>query len=465
MKLSFFGAARSVTGSMHLVESEGRRILLDCGLAQGHRAEVFERNAHLPFDPKTIDIALLSHAHIDHCGNLPTLVKSGFRGQVHCTNATRDLVGLMLRDSAHIQEQDAEYMNKKAARKGQPQVKPLYSSQDAETTIPRLNGRAYDAWFNLNGSVNGRVQFIDAGHILGSAITILELNDQGRALRVGFTGDLGRCNTSILRDPQTARGLDYLIIESTYGNREHPPVEEAMHDLRRIVHQTIARGGKVVIPAFAVERTQEVVYALHQQNHDGALASTPAFVDSPLATNATEVFRMHLECLRDELRSQLLSQHDPFGFGQLKYTHSVDESKKINAVHGAAIIISANGMCEAGRVLHHLKNNIEDEKNTILFVGYQAENTLGRRLLDGAKKIKIFGDEFNVRAQIEVAHGFSAHADKNELLDWVAGARENLKGTYVVHGEEDASLAFAESLRALGSFSMTVPQPSQAIEI
>ena len=465
MKLSFFGAARSVTGSMHLVESEGRRILLDCGLAQGHRADVFERNAHLPFDPKTVDIALLSHAHIDHCGNLPTLVKNGFQGHVHCTNATRDLVGLMLRDSAHIQEQDAEYLNQKKSRKGLPPVKPLYTAQDAENAIPRLNGRAYDAWFNLNGSVNGRVQFIDAGHILGSAITIMEVNDQGRALRVGFTGDLGRSNTSILRDPQTAHGLDYLIIESTYGNREHPPVEAALHDLRRIVHETITRGGKVIIPAFAVERTQEVVYALHEQNHAGELQNIPVFVDSPLATNATEVFRIHLECLRDEVRGQLFSHHDPFGFAELKYTHSVDESKKINAIHGAAIIISANGMCEAGRVLHHLKNNIEDARNTILFVGYQAENTLGRRLLDGAKKIKIFGDEYDVRAQIEIAHGFSAHADKTELLQWVAGAKENLKGIYVVHGEENASLAFAESLRGLGSFSVTVPQPSQAIEI
>ena len=465
MKLSFFGAARAVTGSMHLVESEGRRILLDCGLAQGHRADVFERNAHLPFDPKAIDLALLSHAHIDHCGNLPTLVKNGFQGHIHCTNATRDLVALMLRDSAHIQEQDAEYLNQKTWRKGQPPVMPLYTTRDAENAISRLNGRAYDAWFNLDGSVNDRVQFIDAGHILGSAITIMELKDQGRALRVGFTGDLGRSNTSILRDPQTAQGLDYLIIESTYGNREHPPVQEAMRDLRRIVHKTIARGGKVIIPAFAVERTQEVVYALHQQNHAGELEKVPAFVDSPLATNATEIFRVHLECLRDTVRGQLLSHHDPFGFAQLKYTHSVDESKKINAVRGAAIIISANGMCEAGRVLHHLKNNIEDERNTILFVGYQAENTLGRRLLDGAKTIKVFGDEYTVRAQIEIAHGFSAHADKTELLQWVARAKENLKGIYVVHGEENASLAFADSLRGLGSFSVTVPQPGQAIEI
>lgn len=465
MKLSFFGAARSVTGSMHLIETEGRRILLDCGLAQGHRDEVFQRNAHLPFDPKTIDETILSHAHIDHCGNLPTLVKNGFRGHIHCTNGTRDLVGLMLRDSAHIQEQDAEYLNKKKTRKGLPPVQPLYRGQDAENTLPHLAGNGYESWFQLGHGVNGRVQFIDAGHILGSAITILELNDKGRALRVGFTGDLGRCDTSLMRDPQSARNLDYLIIESTYGNRVHPPVEEATSDLARVVRETITRGGKVVIPAFAVERTQEVVYALREQNHDGMLGHTPAFVDSPLATNATEVFRMHLECLREEVRAQLVSHHDPFGFSDLTYTHSVEESKHINSVQGAAIIISANGMCEAGRVLHHLKNNIEDERNTILFVGYQAEATLGRRLLDGAKKIKIFGDEFSVRAHIEVAHGFSAHADKNELLQWAAGAKDNLKGIFVVHGEEEAALAFADSLRGLGKFPVTVPQPTQMVEI
>lgn len=465
MKLSFLGAVRSVTGSMHLIETEGRRILLDCGLAQGHRAEVFERNAHLPFDPKTIDQTILSHAHIDHCGNLPTLVKNGFDGHIHCTNATRDLVGLMLRDSAHIQEQDAEFLNKKKSHKGLPPVLPLYRSQDAENTLPHLAGNAYESWFNLSDGIKGRVQFIDAGHILGSAITILELNDKGRALRVGFTGDLGRSNTSILRDPQLARHLDYLIIESTYGDRVHPPIEQAASELTRVVRETIVRGGKVVIPAFAVERTQEVVYTLHEQNHSGALGRTPAFVDSPLATNATEVFRVHLECLREEVRAQLISHHDPFGFSDLTYTHSVEESKKINAVQGAAIIISANGMCEAGRVLHHLRNNIEDERNTILFVGFQAENTLGRRILDGAKQVRILGDEFNVRARIAIAHGFSAHADKNELLQWVAGARDNLKGIYVVHGEENAALAFAESLRGLGKFSVTVPQLTQTIEI
>lgn len=465
MKLSFYGAARSVTGSMHLVESEGRRILLDCGLYQGHRDQAFERNAHLPFDPKNIDTAILSHAHIDHSGNLPTLVKNGFQGQVHCTNATRDLVALMLRDSARIQQQDAEYMNQKKSRRGMPPVQPLYTVQDAEKVMPRLSGQGYDNWFNLGNHANGRVQFLDAGHILGSAITVLELNDQGRALRVGFTGDLGRRGTSLMRDPASASGLDYLIIESTYGDRDHPPIQEAQTDLARIVLETIARGGKVVIPAFAVERTQEVVYALHEQNHTGALRSTPAFVDSPLAIDATDVFRVHLECLRQEIREHLVSHDDPFGFERLKYTRAVEESKKINSVQGAAIIISANGMCEAGRILHHLKNNIEDERNTILFVGYQAENTLGRRIIDGAKKIRIFGDEYSVRAHIEVAHGFSAHADRAELEQWVAGAKDKLKGIFVVHGEAASALAFADRLRGMGNFPITVPELNQTVEI
>lgn len=468
MKLGFYGAARTVTGSMHLIETGDHRILLDCGLYQGHRAEAFQRNANLPFDAKTIRVVILSHAHIDHSGNLPTLVKNGFDGEVNCTTATRDLLMLMLRDSAQIQEQDAQYLNQKKSRQGQPPVQPLYTMEDAEKVLPHLVGRGYDRWFDLGGI--GRVSMLDAGHILGSAITILELNDPAadsrhRALRLGFTGDLGRRGSRLLRDPEIAQKLDYLIIESTYGDREHGPLEKSEDDLARIVRETAARGGKVIIPAFAVERTQEIVYTLHRKTDVGLVPALPIFVDSPLAINATDVFRMHLECLREGPREQLISHQDPFGFGRLRYTPSVEESKQINSVKGAAVIISANGMCEAGRVLHHLKNNIEDERNTILFVGYQAENTLGRRIADGAKKVKIFGDEFNVRAQIQVADGFSAHADRNELLAWVASVKGNLKGVFVVHGEEQSALSFADALRSLGGFTVTVPQPNQVFEL
>jgi metallo-beta-lactamase family protein len=464
MKLTFHGAARTTTGSMHLLETGTQRILLDCGLYQGHRAEAFQRNANLPFDPKTIDAALLSHAHIDHSGNLPTLVKNGFAGEINCTNATRDLVTLMLRDSARIQEQDAAYLNQKSSRRGLPKIEPLYTSEDAEHALKHLVGRSYEEPFDL-ADHGVRVTLLDAGHILGSAITLLELKDGDRAIRLGFTGDLGRPGTLLLPDPSLVHNLDYLIIESTYGDREHGAIKDSEDDLARVVKKTIARGGKVIIPAFAVERTQEVVYTLHLKKDAGQLSATPTFVDSPLAIDATDVFRLHAECLREELRDHLLSHQDPFGFGGLKYTRSVDESKAINTIRDSCVIISANGMCEAGRILHHLKNNLEDERNTILFVGYQAENTLGRRLVDGAKKVRIFGDEFHVRAEIQVANGFSAHADRNELLGWVAGVKDTLKGVFVVHGEEQSALSFADALRAMNGFTVTVPEPNQTIEL
>jgi len=463
MRITFHGAARSVTGSMHLIEMDNQHILLDCGLVQGHRAETFERNAHLPFDPKTLTTAILSHAHIDHSGNLPTLVKNGFAGEVNCTIATRDLLALMLRDSAHIQEQDAAYLNRKKSRQGLPKTEPLYTIEDAERVLPHLVGRAYERWFDLNGA--GRVMLLDAGHILGSAITVLELGEGGRTVRLGFTGDLGRPGTPLLPDPAIVRDLDYLITESTYGDRMHGVLEQSQDDLARIVRETVARGGKVIIPAFAIERTQEVVYSLHDKTKVGEVPKVPVFVDSPLAIAATDVFRMHLECLRAKVRQHLLDHDDPFGFGELHYTRTVDESKKINAIRDSVVIISANGMCEAGRILHHLKNNIEDERSTILFVGYQAENTLGRRLVDGAKKAKILGDEFDVRAQIQVVNGFSAHADRSELLDWVGNVKDNLKGIFVVHGEEQTALAFADTLRTMGGFTVTVPFPNQTIEL
>ncbi len=478
MKLTFLGAARTTTGSMHLVETDSQRILLDCGLYQGHRADAFERNSRLPFDSKTIDSVILSHAHIDHSGNLPTLVKNGFAGKINCTAATRDLAMLMLRDSARIQAQDAAYLNQKTSRRGLPKIEPLYTTDDAERALKYFVGHAYDQSFDLPEHDGVRVMFRDAGHILGSAISILEFDDpsasfgsardrsSGRpTIRIGFTGDLGRPSTLLLRDPEIVRGLDYLIIESTYGDREHGALEDSQNELARIVSETVKRGGKVVIPAFAVERTQEIVYSLHQKNEAHQVPSVPTLVDSPLAINATDVFRLHIECLNDQLREHVLAHDDPFGFSKLRYTRTVEESKQINEMRGSAVIISANGMCEAGRVLHHLKNNIADERNTILFVGYQAENTLGRRLVDGVKKVKIFGEEYPVRAQIQVANGFSAHADRSELLDWVAQVKENLKGVFVVHGEEQSALAFADALRAMGGFTVTVPQPNQTIEL
>lgn len=463
MKLSFYGAAREVTGSMHLVETGSARILMDCGLHQGHRAEAAARNAHLPFDPRAVTAVLLSHAHIDHSGNLPTLVKNGFQGNVSCTPATRDLANLMLRDSAHIQEQDAEYLNQKKSRQGLAPVEPLYRTADAEHALKHLVGYAYKRWFEIAPGV--RVLFLDAGHILGSAITILEIDENGRTFRLGYTGDLGRKRTLILPDPEIVRQLDYLITESTYGDREHPPMDASVDELAQVVCETVERGGKVVIPAFAVERTQEVVYALHLKTKAGQVPSVPIFVDSPLAINATDVYRLHLESLGESVREHLLTDQDPFGFGQLRYTRTVEESKAINTIDGPAVIISANGMAEAGRVLHHLKQTIEHVRNAIVFVGYQAENTLGRRLIEGAKQVKIFGDEYRVRARVENINGFSAHADRSELIDWVANARGSLKGVFVVHGEEQAALSFADALRALGGLTVTVPELNQTIQV
>lgn len=463
MQITFHGAARTTTGSMHLVETANQKILLDCGLYQGHRAEAFARNSQFPFVPTSLTNVLLSHAHIDHSGNLPTLTKNGYEGEIRCTTATRDLVTLMIRDSAHIQEQDAAYLNQKSSRRGLPKIEPLYTARDAERALNQTISHAYDRWFDLYGS--GRAIFYDAGHILGSAIVVMELEERGKTLRLGFSGDLGRPHAPILRDPTPVQGLDYLIVESTYGNREHPSFEQASDELARIIRKTVARGGKVIIPAFAIGRTQELLYFLHQQIEANEIPPIPILVDSPLAISATDVFRIHLDCFDDETRRLLLTHNDPFGFQGLKFTRTVDESRAINDIKGSAIIISANGMAEAGRILHHLKHNIEDERDTILFVGYQAENTLGRRLIDGIKKVKIFGDEFTVRAEIASAMGFSAHADRSELIAWVNQAKDSLKGIFIVHGEEQSALAFAETLRGMGKFKVTVPELRQTIEL
>lgn len=462
MKITFYGAARTTTGSMHLIETEHQRILLDFGLYQGKRAEALARNANPPFDPASITHVILSHAHIDHAGNLPTLVKRGYGGDIHCTTATRDLATLMLRDSARIQEQDTAYLNQKTSRRGLPPIEPLYTSHDVENALPHFVGHAYDRWFDLDGS--GRAILHDAGHILGSAIVVLELEEQGRVYRIGFSGDLGRANAPLLRDPTFVTDLDYLIVESTYSDREHPPFEQAAEELALIVRETIARGGKVIIPAFAVGRTQEMLYFLHRHINAGKIPRVPIFVDSPLAIDATDVFRLHLECFDEATHELLLAHQDPFGFGELEYTRTVEASRALNELKTPAIIISASGMCEAGRVLHHLKHNIEDARNTILFVGYQAENTLGRRLVDGIKRVKVFGDEFTVRAQVVMLEGFSAHADRRELFEWVKATRARLRGVFVVHGDQARTQAFVDALRTLGLDALA-PMPGQTIEV
>ncbi len=463
MQLWFRGAAQAVTGSMHMLVAEGRQVLLDCGVYQGHRAESFQRNRTFPFQPSGVDALVLSHAHLDHVGNIPTLVHQGFRENIVCTSATRDLAAAILRDSAHVMASDAEFVSKKRARKGQPPVEPLYTLADADISLRYFVGIAYGRPLQLVPNV--RLTFYDAGHILGSAISVLEASEGNRVTRLAYTGDLGRCTLPILRDPQPIPPVDYLIMESTYGNREHGPPEAARERLKEIVLEAYRQNGKVIIPAFAVGRTQAIVYDLHELTMHQEIPSLPIFVDSPLATDVTEIFRLHPECYDEETEETLLHEGDPFGFKMLKYTRSVAESKELNFLRDSAIIISASGMAEAGRILHHLKNGIGDPRNIILFVGYQAENTLGRRLVDGHKEVRIFGEPYEVRAQVEEIDGYSAHADHEGLVDYVRPLAPGLKAVFLVHGEPEASAALAQALRALGISQVYVPEPGDKIEL
>jgi metallo-beta-lactamase family protein len=469
VKVRFWGAARTVTGSMHLLEINGSRILLECGLFQGKRQESFERNRHLPFDPHGVDMMILSHAHIDHSGNIPNLVKTGYDGPIYCTFATRDLCATMLRDSGHIQEMDVAYVNKKRARKGEPPVEPIYTAQDAIECLHQFVSLGYARAFPLLPGV--RLTFLDAGHILGSAIVVLDIEtpdspDGAGTHRLVFSGDLGRPDKPILEDPTTLSGCDTLIIESTYGDRRHADVDDTTRELKRIVLETTGRGGKLIVPAFAVGRTQELVYTLHQLISAGEIPELPVFVDSPLAIDATSVFRLHPECYDDEVEQFLrdTGSRDPFGFNRLQYTRSVEQSKAINDLREPAIIISASGMAEAGRIQHHLKNNIADARNTVLFVGWQAPHTLGRYILEKHETVKIFGERYPLRAQIEVINGFSAHADRDELLAWVLAMDSPPGRAYVVHGEPEPAQKFASALGEIGVRETFVPDRGEQYE-
>jgi metallo-beta-lactamase family protein len=450
MRLEFHGAARTVTGSQHLIEVNGMKILLDCGFYQGRRQDTYERNQNLSYNASEIDVLVLSHAHIDHSGNIPNLVKSGFRGDIICTYTTRDLCAVMLRDSAKIQGYDVEYLNKKRARQGKPALKPIYTIEDAVECMKYFVGIGYERPFRLAPGIT--LTFYDAGHILGSAMVALDIEDKDakRDIRLVFSGDIGRPDRPILRDPTIIKEADVLIMESTYGNRDHEVAAVCNDDLRDIINRTTKRGGKLIVPAFAVGRSQELVYRIHQLVESGEISKDlGVYVDSPLAINATNIYRLHPEAYDDDLVDFMLTDKhsDPFGFEMMRYTHSVAESKALNASHDPMVIISASGMAEAGRILHHLKNNVEDPRNTILIVGWQAPHTLGRRIVEKQPKVKIFGEEYHLNAEVAVINGFSAHADRKELLDWVHGFEKRPKHTFIVHGDEDVSLEFAETLR------------------
>jgi metallo-beta-lactamase family protein len=457
MRITFWGAARAVTGSRHLLEVQGRQILLDCGLVQGRREEAEARNRHLPFDADSVDAVLLSHAHIDHSGNLPSLVKNGFRGPIHTTRATAGLLEPMLADSAHIQERDVEFVNKRRARKRKALKEPLYTHLDVERTLPLLRTQRYGAPFEV--LPGAQVHFRDAGHILGSAITVLDLEEGGRSLRLAFTGDLGRPHLPIIRDPESVPDVDALIIESTYGHRRHDDVTEVTGIFEQLLNRAHEQRGKVIIPAFAVGRTQEIVIVLKELFDEGRVPEMPVYVDSPLAVNVTEVFREHEECFDEETLALLQDEEgDAFGFRRLHYVRDVEESKALNKKDGPMIIISASGMCEAGRILHHLRNNIEDPRTQILIVGFQAAHTLGRKLVERHERVPIFGEEFELRADVVAIDAFSAHADRDELLTWIDGLGRRPHKTFVVHGEEEQSLAFAETLTRRGLPEVVVPE-------
>jgi metallo-beta-lactamase family protein len=466
MKITFDGAARTVTGSQHLIEVNGQRLLLECGLYEGSRRDALERNQNLPFEAESVNAMVLSHAHIDHSGNIPNLVKCGFRGDIVCTFATRDLCSTMLLDSAHIQEKDAEFVNKKRARQNLPPVQPVYTIEDAVNSLDYFNAIGYHRQREILPGVT--VSFLDAGHMLGSAIVVLDIEDRdtGRDVRLVFSGDLGRIGIPIIRDPETVDHADVLILESTYGDRLHEPYEDSEKKLEKIIDDTYKRGGAVIIPSFAVGRTQQLVYSLHKLMLRRDIPEMPVYVDSPLAINATAVFRLHPEAYDAEIRQFMLSEGDPFGFDQLRYTRSVEQSKELNFKREPFIVISASGMAESGRILHHLRNRIEDPANTILIVGWQAPDTLGRRLVEHQPVVRIFGEEYHLNAQVEVLNGFSGHADRNELLGWAKAITKQPRRTFLVHGEEAAAASLAEGLHnEVGYEQVDVPELHQKFAI
>lgn len=465
MKIHFLGAAQTVTGSEHLLEINGKMLLLECGLFQGRRQEAYERNKTFDFKPRQLDAVILSHAHIDHSGNLPNLVKQGFRGKIFATHATAHLSNIMLIDSGHIQESDAAFVNKKRAKSGEPPVEPLYTQEDAAMVGQLFRGVKYEEVFEPLPGV--KAWLVDAGHILGSAAVVLEVEENGRKKRLWFSGDIGRKNLPLLRDPVMPQDVDYLIMECTYGDKPHRDPGLAYDELRQVVGKTLSRGGKVIIPAFAVGRTQELVYDLHRMFAAGEVPRVPVFVDSPLAVNATDVFKMHPECFDDETWEFIdAGKHRTLlGFDELTYTRSVEESKALNHRKDPMIIISASGMAEAGRILHHLRNNIEDPRNTILIVSWQAPYTLGRRLADRQKQVRIFGESFERKADVATIGGLSAHAGQKFLMEYALGVKGQVKQVFLVHGEPDAAGVLQEKLAEVGMDQVIYPEQTETVEL
>lgn len=446
MKVKFCGAAMSVTGSCHLITTDKYKVLLDCGQFQGNKTMEAMNWDEFPFDPAEIDFVILSHAHIDHCGRIPLLVKRGFKGKIYCTDATADLVEVMLKDSGYIHEKEAEWKTRKAIRAGKKEVKPLYTVNDAIASLPYLTPVLYDQLVTLNDEL--KLVFNDAGHILGSAIVELWIEEEGRVSKLVFSGDLGMMDRPILRDPTIIKSADYVIMETTYGNRVHEANATSIDRLMEIVMKTIRRGGTVVIPSFAVGRTQELIYEFNRfyqrhSEHRNELDNVMVYVDSPMATTATEVFRRNAQVFDDETKEYILQGDNPLDFKNLKFTRTSDESRMLNLDTSPKIILSASGMCDAGRIKHHLKHNLWNSKCSVVFVGYQAEGTLGRSIVQGAKDVTIFGEKIHVSAEIDNLEGFSGHADRDTLLRWLGGFQKRPAQVFLVHGEEDSKKGFA----------------------
>ncbi len=459
MELRFMGAVDTTTGSMHLLRVGGKQILLECGLYQGKRKEAFERNRNIPLNCHKLDCCILSHAHIDHSGNLPCLLKNGFKGPIFATPATRDLCDIMLADAAHLQVQDVVYVNKKRVRQGKRPFEPLYTPEDIPPTIAAMRPVPYDRPVEVAPGVT--LSYHDAGHILGSAFVQLDIRENGSARRLFFTGDMGRRNMPILKDPYVEHGVDLLITESTYGNRVHPTKEDVKARLAALCRQVTESRSKLLIPAFSVGRTQQILYYLNELVKGGEIQDLPVYVDSPLSTKATEVHREHPECYDEETLAVLRRGGDPFTFPHLTYVTDTEESKKLNAVEGPVVIISASGMCEGGRVLHHLAHTVGHPQNVVLIVGYQAQNTLGRRLVERVSPIRIYGDEYELHAQVVIINALSAHADRNEFGRYFTEMGPKVACAFVVHGEPPAAKQLAEDLEGLGAKHVVQPEAGE----
>ena len=460
IKVKFWGGVQTVTGSNHLIRTDHSQILLDGGLFQGRRKDFYDINTKFPAPLSEINSLILSHAHIDHSGNIPTLIKKGLKGPIHTTTATAELCRFMLPDSGHIQEEDIKFVNKLNRRKKRPLRQPLYTKEEAIRSLDSFRGHHYHQPIKITDDITATLY--DAGHVLGSAVTVLDIQNRDRKIRLAYAVDLGRKKLPLLKDPEIPTKIDYLIIESTYGNREHEEITNAKGKLGEVINRTARRGGKVIIPSFAFERTQEIAYFINELQQEKKIPSMPIYVDSPLATNITSVFRHSLDYLDETTRQKIENDQDPFGYNRINYLRSSQESKKLNNDHRPMIIISASGMCEGGRILHHLRNNIENKNNTVMIVGYMAQNTLGKRIVERQPVVKIFGQEHKLKAEVVKMNAFSAHADKNELMAYVKQCGRTVKRVFLVHGDENQSDPLFRELIARGH---KAHQPKKGEEI